>query len=165
MRCLSGLEWTALTTILLFLAEARLPSTELQHTRSINRSSSITSKSIYSSLSSPKPTFTSFCFGMLVTNRPVSSLRNTVLSFVDSSCSHGACHLVLPIPTRSSLCASMLGVMEKSDQTQWSSWKVTRRRIQSEMDLLGRLKSILGEYRQASYKPKPCGIGRKEDAT
>ena len=33
------------------------------------------------------------------------------------------------------------------------------------VDLLRRLKSILGEYRQASYKPKPCGIDRKEDAT
>ena len=32
-------------------------------------------------------------------------------------------------------------------------------------DLLRRLKSILGEYRQASPKSKPCGIGRKEDAT
>ena len=33
------------------------------------------------------------------------------------------------------------------------------------VDLLRRLKTILVEYRQASYKPKPCGIGRKEDAT
>ena len=33
------------------------------------------------------------------------------------------------------------------------------------MDLLRRLKAILGEYRQASPKSKPCGIGRKEDAT
>lgn len=33
------------------------------------------------------------------------------------------------------------------------------------VDLLRRLKSILGEYRQASPKSKPCGIGRKEDAT
>jgi hypothetical protein len=33
------------------------------------------------------------------------------------------------------------------------------------VDLLRRLKAILGEYRQASYKPKPSGIGRKEDAT
>ena len=33
------------------------------------------------------------------------------------------------------------------------------------MDLLRRLKAILGEYRQASPKSKPCGIGRKEDTT
>ena len=33
------------------------------------------------------------------------------------------------------------------------------------MDLLRRLKAILGEYRQASSKSKPCGIGRKEDTT
>ena len=33
------------------------------------------------------------------------------------------------------------------------------------VDLLRSLKSILGEYRQASPKSKPCGIGRKEDAT
>ena len=33
------------------------------------------------------------------------------------------------------------------------------------VDLLRRLKEILGEYRQASPKSKPCGIGRKEDAT
>ena len=33
------------------------------------------------------------------------------------------------------------------------------------VDLLRRLKAILGEYRQASPKSKPCGIGRKEDAT
>ena len=33
------------------------------------------------------------------------------------------------------------------------------------MDLLRRLKAILGEYRQASYKPKPSSMGRKEDTT
>lgn len=33
------------------------------------------------------------------------------------------------------------------------------------VDLLRRLKAILGEYRQASPKSKPCGIGRKEDTT
>ena len=33
------------------------------------------------------------------------------------------------------------------------------------MDLLRRLKAILGEYRQARPKSKPCGIGRKEDTT
>ena len=33
------------------------------------------------------------------------------------------------------------------------------------VDLLRRLKAILGEYRQASYKPKPSSMGRKEDAT
>ena len=33
------------------------------------------------------------------------------------------------------------------------------------VDLLRRLKAILGEYRQASPKSKPCGIDRKEDAT
>ena len=33
------------------------------------------------------------------------------------------------------------------------------------VDLLRKLKAILGEYRQASPKSKPCGIGRKEDAT
>ena len=33
------------------------------------------------------------------------------------------------------------------------------------VDLLRRLKAILSEYRQASPKSKPCGIGRKEDAT
>ena len=33
------------------------------------------------------------------------------------------------------------------------------------VDLLRRLKSILGEYRQASYKPKPSSMGRKEDTT
>ena len=33
------------------------------------------------------------------------------------------------------------------------------------VDLLRRLKEILGEFRQASPKSKPCGIGRKEDAT
>ena len=32
-------------------------------------------------------------------------------------------------------------------------------------DLLRRLKSILGEYRQASSKPKPSGMNRKEDTT
>lgn len=31
------------------------------------------------------------------------------------------------------------------------------------VDLLRRLKEILGEYRQASYKPKPSSMGRKED--
>ena len=33
------------------------------------------------------------------------------------------------------------------------------------VDLLRRLKAILGEYRQASYKPKPSGKNRKEDTT
>ena len=33
------------------------------------------------------------------------------------------------------------------------------------VDLLRRLKSILGEYRQASSKPKPSGMNRKEDTT
>ena len=33
------------------------------------------------------------------------------------------------------------------------------------MELLRRLKAILGEYRQASPKLKPCGMGRKEDTT
>jgi len=33
------------------------------------------------------------------------------------------------------------------------------------VDLLRRLKEILGEYRQASYKPKPSSMGRKEDTT
>ena len=33
------------------------------------------------------------------------------------------------------------------------------------VDLLGRLKAILGEYRQTSYKPKPYGMSRKEDTT
>ena len=33
------------------------------------------------------------------------------------------------------------------------------------VDLLRRLKAILGEYRQASYKPKPSCMGRKEDTT
>ena len=33
------------------------------------------------------------------------------------------------------------------------------------VDLLRRLKSILGEYRQASSKPKPSSMGRKEDTT
>lgn len=33
------------------------------------------------------------------------------------------------------------------------------------VDLLRRLKAILGEYRQASYKPKPSSMGRKEDTT
>ena len=33
------------------------------------------------------------------------------------------------------------------------------------VDLLRRLKAILGEYRQVSYKPKPSSMGRKEDAT
>ena len=33
------------------------------------------------------------------------------------------------------------------------------------VDLLRRLKSILGEYRQASPKSKPCGMDRKEDTT
>ncbi|WP_298451948.1 plasmid mobilization relaxosome protein MobC, partial [uncultured Prevotella sp.] len=33
------------------------------------------------------------------------------------------------------------------------------------VDLLRRLKAILGEYRQASPKSKSCGIGRKEDTT
>ena len=33
------------------------------------------------------------------------------------------------------------------------------------VDLLRRLKTILGEYRQASYKPKPSSMGRKEDTT
>ena len=33
------------------------------------------------------------------------------------------------------------------------------------VDLLRRLKAILGEYRQASYKPKPSRMGRKEDTT
>ena len=33
------------------------------------------------------------------------------------------------------------------------------------VDLLRRLKAILGEYRQASYKQKPCRMGRKEDTT
>ena len=33
------------------------------------------------------------------------------------------------------------------------------------MDLLRRLKAILGEYRQASSKPKPSGMNRKEDTT
>ena len=31
------------------------------------------------------------------------------------------------------------------------------------VDLLRRLKEILGEYRQTSYKPKPSSMGRKED--
>ena len=33
------------------------------------------------------------------------------------------------------------------------------------VDLLRRLKVILGEYRQASPKSKPCGMSRKEDTT
>ena len=33
------------------------------------------------------------------------------------------------------------------------------------VDLLRRLKAILGEYRQASPKSKPCGMSRKEDTT
>ena len=33
------------------------------------------------------------------------------------------------------------------------------------VDLLRRLKAILGEFRQASYKPKPSSMGRKEDTT
>ena len=33
------------------------------------------------------------------------------------------------------------------------------------VDLLRRLKAILGEYGQASYKPKPSRMGRKEDTT
>jgi hypothetical protein len=33
------------------------------------------------------------------------------------------------------------------------------------VDLLKRLKTVLVEYRQASPKSKPCGIGRKEDTT
>ena len=33
------------------------------------------------------------------------------------------------------------------------------------VDLLRRLKEILCEYRQVNPKSKPCGIGRKEDAT
>ena len=33
------------------------------------------------------------------------------------------------------------------------------------VDLLRRLKEILGEYRQASYKPKSSSMGRKEDTT
>ena len=33
------------------------------------------------------------------------------------------------------------------------------------VDLLRRLKAILSEYRQASYKPKPSSMGRKEDTT
>ena len=33
------------------------------------------------------------------------------------------------------------------------------------VDLLRRLKAIRGEFRQASPKSKPSGIGRKEDAT
>ena len=33
------------------------------------------------------------------------------------------------------------------------------------VDLLRRLKAILGEYRQASYKPRPSSMGRKEDTT
>ena len=33
------------------------------------------------------------------------------------------------------------------------------------MDLLRRLKAILGEYRQGSSKPKPSGKNRKEDTT
>ena len=33
------------------------------------------------------------------------------------------------------------------------------------VDLLRRLKAILGEYRQACYKPKPSSMGRKEDTT
>ena len=33
------------------------------------------------------------------------------------------------------------------------------------MDLLKRLKTILGEYRQASSKPKPSGMNRKEATT
>ena len=33
------------------------------------------------------------------------------------------------------------------------------------VDLLRRLKEILGEFRQASYKPKPSSMGRKEDTT
>ena len=33
------------------------------------------------------------------------------------------------------------------------------------VDLLRRLKAILGEYRQASSKPKPSGMSRKEAAT
>ena len=33
------------------------------------------------------------------------------------------------------------------------------------VDLLRRFKAILGEYRQASYKPKPSSMGRKEDTT
>ena len=33
------------------------------------------------------------------------------------------------------------------------------------MDLLRRLKAILGEYRQVSSKPKPCGMSRKEATT
>ena len=33
------------------------------------------------------------------------------------------------------------------------------------VDLLRRLKTVLVEYRQASYKPKPSSMGRKEDAT
>ena len=33
------------------------------------------------------------------------------------------------------------------------------------VDLLRRLKAILGEYRQASYKPKPSSMDRKEDTT
>ena len=33
------------------------------------------------------------------------------------------------------------------------------------VDLLRRLKEILGEYRQASNKPKPSSMGRKEDTT
>ena len=33
------------------------------------------------------------------------------------------------------------------------------------VDLLRRLKAILGEYRQANPKSKPCRMGRKEDTT
>ena len=33
------------------------------------------------------------------------------------------------------------------------------------VDLLRSLKEILGEYRQASYKPKSSSMGRKEDTT
>ena len=33
------------------------------------------------------------------------------------------------------------------------------------VDLLRRLKAILGEYRQASYKPKPSSMGRKKNTT
>ena len=33
------------------------------------------------------------------------------------------------------------------------------------VDLLRRLKEILGEYRQANPKSKPCRMGRKEDTT
>ena len=33
------------------------------------------------------------------------------------------------------------------------------------VDLLRRLKEILGKFRQASYKPKPSSMGRKEATT